>query len=149
MRSEAKTVSGYLASLPAEQRAEIDAVRKTVLASLPAGYVETMNWGMIAYEVPLAISGRTYNGKPLMYVALGAQKNHLALYLCGLYPNPALKKRFVATFAKSGRKLDMGASCVRFRKAADLDLAAVGEAVGAVKPDAFAKTAAAAPKKKR
>lgn len=132
MKSTATTVAAYLAELPDDRRATIAAVRDIVLANLPDGYIEEMNWGMISYEVPLEASGKTYNGKPLMYVALGNQKNHMALYLCGLYCKPQVKKTFEAAWAKSGKKLDMGAACVRFKKLDDLHLPAVEAAIGAL-----------------
>ncbi len=74
MRSSASTVEEYLAELPEERRAAIDAVRKVVLKNLPKGYEEVMNWGMITYQVPLETYADTYNKKPLMYAALAAQK---------------------------------------------------------------------------
>ncbi|MGI9464512.1 MAG: DUF1801 domain-containing protein [Aestuariivirgaceae bacterium] len=144
MKSTATTVLDYLAELPGDRREAIEAVREIVLANLPAGYVEAMNWGMISYEVPLEASGRTYNGKPLMYAALGNQKRHMALYLCGLYCTPEIKKRFEAAWASSGKKLDMGA-CVRFKKLDDLHLPAVEMAIGEVGVEDFID---AAPKKK-
>ena len=139
-------VAGYLATLPDDRRADIEAVRKVVLAHLPDGYVEAHNWGMISYEVPLEVSGKTYNGKPLMYVALGNQKRHMALYLCGLYCKPDIKARFREQWAASGKKLDMGAACVRFRTLDHLHMPAVEMAIGAV---SVADFVAAAPKKKR
>ena len=145
MQSKATTVEDYLAELPDDRRQAIEAVRKLVLANLPDGYVEAMNWGMISYEVPLEASGRTYNGKPLMYAALGNQKRHMALYLCGLYCKPAIKKAFEAGWAKSGKKLDMGAACLRFTKLDDLHMPSVKAAVGAVGMEEFV---AAAPEKK-
>ena len=143
------SVDDYLADLPPDRRAAIEAVRKVVLAHLPVGYEETFNWGMISYEAPLAISGKTYNGKPLMYAALGNQKNHMALYLCGLYADEALMARFKEKFKATGKKLDMGKACLRFKAVDDLDLEAVGEAVAAVTPEAFAELARNAPRKKR
>lgn len=138
MRSEAKTVEEYLASLPEDRRAAISAVRAVILDNLPPGYAETMNWGMIAYEVPLALCPKTYNGQPLMYAALASQKNHMAVYLCGLYCGvPGVKDDFLAATKRSGRKLDMGKACIRFRRLEDLDLDAVGEAIAAVSAEAF------------
>lgn len=145
MKSTATTVRAYLTELPGDRRTVIETVRTVVLANLPAGYIEAMNWGMIAYEVPLEVSGKTYNGKPLMYAALGNQKRHMALYLCGLYCKPEIKKAFEASWAASGLKLDMGAACVRFKKLDDLHLPAVEAAIGAVD---MADFIAAAPKKK-
>ncbi|NNE23540.1 MAG: DUF1801 domain-containing protein [Rhizobiales bacterium] len=145
MKSTATTVPDYLAELPDDRRAAIETVRGIVLANLPAGYVEAMNWGMISYEVPLEVSGRTYNGKPLMYVALGNQKRHMALYLCGLYCKPEIKKAFEESWAASGKKLDMGAACVRFKSLEDLHIPAVEAAISAV---SMADFITAAPKKK-
>jgi hypothetical protein len=143
MKSTATTVAAYLGELPDDRRAAITAVRDIVLANLPDGYVEAMNWGMISYEVPLEVSGKTYNGKPLMYAALGNQKNHMALYLCGLYCRPEIKRTFEAEWARSGKKLNMGAACLRFGKLEDLHLPAVEAAIAAVPVADFI---AAAPK---
>ena len=79
--SKAKTVEDYLDELPPDRRAVVSAVRDLVNANLPEGYVETMNWGMIAWEVPLSRYPVTYNKQPLGYVALAAQKNAYSLYL--------------------------------------------------------------------
>ena len=79
--SKATSPAAYLASLPPERRKVIAVVRAVVKKHLPAGYVETMNWGMLAYEVPLKRYPDTYNKQPLMYLALAAQKNNYALYL--------------------------------------------------------------------
>ncbi|MGI9584813.1 MAG: DUF1801 domain-containing protein, partial [Acidimicrobiia bacterium] len=81
MRSDATSVDQYLAELPDDRRAAIETVRDTILANLPDGYEEAMNWGMITYQVPLATYPDTYNGKPLMYAALASQKHHMAVYL--------------------------------------------------------------------
>lgn len=138
MRSEAKTVEDYLSSLPDDRRAALSAVRAVILGHLPPGYAETMNWGMIAYEVPLALCPETYNGQPLMYAALANQKNHMAVYLCGLYCGlPGVKEAFIAAHERSGRKLDMGKACIRFRRLEDLDLQAAGDAIAAVDVEAF------------
>jgi hypothetical protein len=134
MRSDAKTVQEYLKRLPEDRRKAIAAIRQAILANLPKGYVETMNWGMIAYEVPLAIEPKTYNGKPLMYAALASQKNHMAVYLCGLYcgPRPARAAFEKEWKEKTGKKPDMGASCIRFRKLEDVDLGLIGESIAAM-----------------
>jgi Domain of unknown function (DU1801) len=123
MRSAAPTVTAYLAALSPERREILSEVRRIILANLPKGYVEVMNWGMIAYEVPLAINPKTYNGKPLMYAALASQKNHMAIYLCSIYCMPGALTAFKASWKV--KKLDMGAACVRFKKLADLDLEAI------------------------
>lgn len=137
MRSEALTVEAYLAALPAGRRATVEQLRGLVLANLPEGYVEAMNSGMICYEVPLAVSGDTYNGKPLMYAAIGNQKRHVGLYLCGISCIPEGEEKLRRSFAAAGKRLDMGKACLRLRDVGDLDLAAVAEAVSAVPPQRF------------
>ena len=102
-----------------------------VLANLGDGFVETMNWGMISYEVPLAIQPDTYNGKPLMYAALASQKNYMAVYLTGVYATQELRQQFVDDYKGTGKKLDMGQSCVRFRRLDDLPLEVIGSAIAA------------------
>ena len=136
-RNDASTPDAYIAELPAERAAEIGRVRDAVKAALPDGYVERMAWGMISWEVPIERSGKTYNGEPLVYAALAAQKNHNALYLNCLYGSAERTEALRQRFAASGRKLDMGKSCVRFRKADDLDLTAIAEEVAAVAPDEY------------
>jgi hypothetical protein len=85
VRSDATTVDQYLSSLPEHRRAAIATVRQIILEHLPRGYEEAMNWGMIAYQVPLETYPDTYNGQPLMYAALASQKDHMAVYLTGIY----------------------------------------------------------------
>ena len=131
MKSEATTITAYLAGLPDDRRAAIEAVLATIRKSLPAGYVESFNFGMIAWEVPLSVYPDTYNKKPFMYAALASQKNHMAVYLCNVYGMPALKEELVAGFKTAGKKLDMGSSCVRFKKLADLPLDVIARAVAA------------------
>jgi hypothetical protein len=136
-KSSAKTVDEYLEELPADRRAVISAVRNVILRNLPEGYQEAMNWGMISYEIPLARYPKTYNGQPLAYAALAAQKNHYAVYLNGIYQQGTTPGWFAEEFRKAGKKLDMGKSCVRFRKLDDLPLGAIGMAIARVKPEEF------------
>ena len=135
--SKAVTVDEYLASLPAERREVVSAVRDIVLRNLPAGYVETMAWGMIGYGIPLERYPNTYNGQPLAYAALAAQKNHFSLYLMGIYGIPERAARMKEAFQESGKKLDMGKACIRFRKLDDLPLEAIGEAVASLTPEQY------------
>jgi len=109
VRSEAKTVNAYLKNLPDDRCEAISKVRDVILKNLPKGIEENMNWGMIAYEIPLSIYPDTYNGQPLMYSALGSQKNYMALYLTNVYGNLELEKWFHAEYKKTGKKLDDGA----------------------------------------
>lgn len=113
--SAAATVEAYLAELPSERREVIATVRSLVNANLPDGYVETMNWGMISWEIPLSRYPNTYNKQPLAYAALAAQKNHYALYLMCAYADSQSERELRAAYAAAGMKLDMGKSCLRFR----------------------------------
>jgi len=129
MRSEATTVEEYLAGLPEDRANAIATVRRTVLDNLADGFQEAMNFGMIAYEVPLEVYPDTYNGQPLMYAALASQKNHMAVYLHCIYSDPETSEKFKAAYKATGKRYDCGKSCVRFRKLEDLPLELVGEAI--------------------
>lgn len=135
--SKAKTVEDYLAELPPERREVVTAVRQFILRYLPEGYQETMNWGMISYEIPLERYPNTYNKQPLAYVALAAQKNYYSLYLMGVYADSDQEARLRDEFQQAGKKLDMGKSCVRFRKLDNLHLDAIAHAIAAVTPDEY------------
>lgn len=134
-RSNAATVEEYLAELPPERRQVIAEVRELILRNLPSGYQESVGFGMINYCVPLSRYPKTYNGQPLGYVALAAQKNHNALYLMSVYSDPAQEKALRDAFAAVGKKLDIGKSCVRFRKLDDLALDAIAGVVAGTTPD--------------
>ena len=137
MHSEAELVAEYLQELPRDCREGIKTVRAVILENLPDGYVEVMNWGMITYEVPLKVYPYTYNKKPLMYAALASQKNHMAVYMCGLYCHEAIHAKFVKDWKASGKKLDMGKSCVRFKTLEDLNLDLIAEVVASTPMDKF------------
>jgi hypothetical protein len=136
-KSGSATVAGYLRELPAERRSVLAAVRAVVRKNLPAGYRETMNWGLISYEIPLARYPDTYNGQPLCYAGLAAQKNHNALYLTDVYQDPAQAERLKDGFRKAGKKLDMGKSCLRFKKLDDLELEVIGDVISRTPPETF------------
>jgi len=144
MHSDAPTVDAYVASLPDDRREAIAEVRRTIAENMPAGYEESMAHGMIAWSVPLDVYPATYNGEPLMYVALASQKRHMAVYLMGVYGSEDLRERFLAEYRASGKRLDMGRSCVRFTRLDDLPLDVVGRAVAAVPMDAHVAAAKAA-----
>ena len=135
--SRATTVAQYLAELPADRRAVIAAVRDQVNAKLPRGYVETMNWGMICWEVPLSRYPDTYNGHPLSYMALAAQKGNYALYTMAAYTDPALMAWLQDAFRKAGRKLDMGKVCLRFASLDHLPAGVVGRLAAASTVEQF------------
>ncbi len=137
MRSEATTVDEYLDSLPDDRRKVISEVREVILANLPDGYEEVMNWGMITYQVPLETYPDSYNKKPLMYAALASQKNHMAVYLTGVYTSDGGRGAFEEEYRATGKRLDMGKSCVRFRKLDDLPLDVIGRAVADHSVDSF------------
>lgn len=132
MRSQATTVGGYLDSLPADRRAAIAAVRKTILRNLPKGYEEAVSGGVLAYQIPLALYPDTYNKQPLMYAALASQKNYMSVYLMCAYTNPRLRRQLEAGFKAAGKRLDMGKSCIRFKSIEDLPLNVIGTLIAAV-----------------
>jgi hypothetical protein len=132
--SKARTVAEYLRELDADRRKVIAAVRKVVNDHLPDGYQEAMNFGMICWHVPLKTFPDTYNGQPLCYAALSAQKNHNSLYLMGVYGDPSQSAALADAFRKRGKKLDMGKSCVRFKALDDLPLDLIGEVVARTPP---------------
>jgi uncharacterized protein YdhG (YjbR/CyaY superfamily) len=130
--SNAKTVEEYLESLPEDRRAAIAKVRQVILDNLPEGYEEGMQYGMIGYYVPLEEYPDTYNGQPLGIIALASQKNYMSLYLMSVYGDSRREKAFVDKYKASGKKLDMGKSCVRFKTLDDLPLDLVAETVASV-----------------
>jgi hypothetical protein len=135
--SRAATVADYLAELPADRRAEIDQVRDAINAAMPAGYREGMGYGMMGWDIPLEDYPDTYNKQPLSYAGLAAQKNSYSLYLVSIYADPARAERLRAAAAAMGRKLDMGKSCIRFKRAADLPLDAIRDEIASLRPTDF------------
>lgn len=137
MRSDATTVQQYLVELDPDRRAQVEPVYRAVRDAMPEGYDESMAWGMITWSVPLADYPDTYNGEPLAYVSLAAQKRHNALYLMGLYSDSAQAQAFRERWTEDGRRLDMGRSCLRFTKVEDLRLDLPEQAVAATPPEAM------------
>ena len=137
MKSNAKNVAEYLDELPDSRQEAIEEVRQVILENLPDGYREVMDYGMIVYVVPLEVYPDTYNGQPLMYAALASQKNHMAVYLTSIYGDAELEDRFRQGYLATGKKLDMGKSCVRFKRLDDLPLDVIGQAIAAMPMDAF------------
>jgi len=131
MHYKAASPKEYLAKLPEDRRPAIEAVRRAILKNLPKGYEEATNWGMLTYQVPLSVVPDTYNKQPLMYAALGSQKNYMSVYLTNVYGSESLRKELVAGFKAAGKKLDMGKSCIRFKKLDDLPLDVIGKMVAA------------------
>jgi hypothetical protein len=133
MKAKAATVAEYLASLPEDRRRAIDVVRKTILRNLDGGYEEGMQYGMIGYFVPHRLYPAGYHAdpkQPLPFAALASQKSYMALYLMGVYTSETEEARwFREAWAAAGKKLDMGKSCVRFKRLEDLALDVVGQAI--------------------
>ena len=102
MRSSAKTVHEYLDDLPPDRLEAIETVRDTILENLPEGFEEVMNWGIISYQVPLSRYPDTYNKQPLMLAALASQKNHMAVYLTGVYADEDSRARFRDAYRATG-----------------------------------------------
>lgn len=125
-QGKGKTVSEYLAALPPERRAVVSKVRSFVKKHLPKGYKEEIGWGAITYAVPLRTLPDTYNGQPLCYAAIAPRKNDYSLYLMCAYGDPKQMKAMTEGFEKSGKKLDMGKSCLHFKSLDDLPLDVVG-----------------------
>lgn len=132
MKSDAKTVDEYLQSLPPDRRAAMSAVREVVLAHLPKGYEERIIYDMIGYVVPHSLYPAGYHCDPklpLSYACLGSQKNHVALHLMSVYGDPATLAWFQKAWKASGKKLDMGKACVRFKTVEDVPLDVIGQVI--------------------
>jgi uncharacterized protein YdhG (YjbR/CyaY superfamily) len=142
--SAASTVDEYLDELPAERAEVVEHVRALVNAHLPEGYEEGMSYGMITWSVPLAEYPDTYNGKPLAYVSLAAQKQYYALYLLGVYADSVQEAQLREQWQARGTKLDMGRSCLRFKRLADLHEDLVADVIAAVPMAQYVATARAA-----
>lgn len=137
MQSKAHTVKEYIKSLPQDRAKAIEAIRKVLKENLPKGFEETMQYGMISYVVPHKLYPSGYHCNPkdaLPFVSLASQKNFLALYHMAVYQG-ALHDWFVEEWKKvSDKKLDMGKSCIRFKKFEDVPLKLIGELAGKITP---------------
>jgi hypothetical protein len=132
MQSKATTVKQYLAELPADRRDAIEAVRRVILENLDKDYEEAMQYGMIGYAVPHRVFPAGYHcdpKQPLPFAALAAQKNHMSVYLMAVYANGPEEGWLRERWAKTGKKLDMGKCCIRFKKLDDLALDLIGAAI--------------------
>ena len=135
--SSATTPDEYIESLPPDRREAVSAIRDVVRSNLPPGYEEGIQHGMIAWYVPLERFPDTYNGEPLGLAGLANQKNHISLYLNSVYGDPETDRWFRERWAETGKKLDMGKSCVRFRRLDDVPLDLVAETISRTPLDAF------------
>jgi Domain of unknown function (DU1801) len=137
MQSKAITVNEYIDSLPDDRKKIITDIRKVILKNLPKGFEETMQYGMISYVVPHKTYPAGYHCNPkdaLPFISLASQKNHIALYHMAVYQG-VLHDWFVSAWKKSSdKKLDMGKSCIRFKKSEDVPLKLIGELSGKITP---------------
>jgi uncharacterized protein YdhG (YjbR/CyaY superfamily) len=148
MATNQAEIEAYLADLPDDRREAIEEVRQVILENLPEGYEEAFNWGMITYQVPLETYPDTYNKKPLMYAALASQKKHISLYLTGIYSDEQAKREFEQAYKATGKRYDVGKSCVRFRRLDDLPLPLIGETIASLSVDEFIQRVKAARSKR-
>jgi|CXWL01.1.fsa_nt_gi hypothetical protein len=140
MQSKATTVREYLAELPAGRRAAIQAVREVILRNLDKDYEEGMQYGMIGYYVPHHVFPAGYHcdpRQPLTFAGLASQKNYMSVYLMSCYGESEVEKWFRSAWTKTGKKLDMGKCCIRFKKVEDLALDVLGEAIRRVPAQKF------------
>lgn len=149
MKSSAKTVDQYLTEVEPDKREMIRQVRDVINQSLPSGYEETMEYGMISWSVPLERFSGTYNSRPLMYAALAAQKRYVSLYLMCTYSSDERRRRFEEQLRASGSKAGLGKSCVIFKSIEDLPLDLVAETIASTPVDDFVADYEAATSKRR
>ena len=133
MTSDAKTPDEYINSLPDDRKMYMEKLRNVILKNLPKGFQEGMGYGMMGYSVPHSIYPKGYHCKPtdpLPFMGMASQKNSINFYHMGIYANAALYDWFVAEYPKySTRKLDMGKSCIRFKKFEEIPFDLIGELV--------------------
>ena len=155
MQSRATTVEAYLDELPEDRRRAISAVRDTINTNLPKGYAEGMQYGMIGWAVPHELYPPGYHcdpAQPVPFASLASQKNHMALYLFCLYTDTEAMERFREAWIQTGARLDMGKSCVRFKRLEDVPLEVIGREIRRVTVTRFlasyeaARGAASAPR---
>ncbi len=143
MQSKAATVKAYLDSLPEDRRKIVSEVRKVIRKNLGKGYKEGMQYGMIGYFVPHSVYPPGYHcdpKQPLPFAGLANQKNHIGIYLFCLYCEPKMLSWFQNAWKSAGHKLDMGKSCIRFKKLEDVPLDVLGEAIARVPVDLFVES---------
>lgn len=140
MTSDAKTPDAYVESLPEDRREAVRKLRETFRANLPEGYEEGMQYGMIGYYVPHSVYPPGYHcdpKQPVPFAGIANQKQYVSVYLMCIYMDPALTERFVGEYGKTGKKLDMGKGCVRFKKMDDIPYDLLGETIARIPVDAF------------
>lgn len=143
MQSKATTPADYIASLPQERKEAMIQLRKTILQNLPEGFKEEMSYGGLGYVVPHSVYPAGYHCDtklPLPFIGLASQKNFIGFYHMGLYADKRLYDWFVKEYPKYVKtKLDMGKSCVRFKKAGNIPFDLIGELVTKMTPQQWIK----------
>ena len=143
MSDKATTVEQYLSRLPDDRRKALEAVRQVILKNLDKDFEEGIQYGMIGYYVPHRVYPNGYHcdpKQPLPFAGLASQKNYMSLYLMCTYGDSAHSRWFREAWARTGKKLDMGKSCVRFKKIDDLALDVIGEAIRRVPARKYIET---------
>ena len=139
MQSKASTPDAYVKSLPADRKAPISELRKVVKKNLPKGFTEVMQYGMLSYVVPHSIYPDGYHCKPsdpLPFLGVASQKNFISVYHMGIYADPKLLKWYATAYAKflGSKKIDMGKSCLRFKKPEQIPYKLIGELAAKMTP---------------
>lgn len=138
MPAKPKTPDSYLQQLPEDRKAAVETLRSTILENLPKGFSEQISYGMLAYVVPHSLYPAGYHAdprQPLPFISLASQKNFIALYHMGLYADPKLLDWFTKEYAKVVKtKLDMGKSCIRFKKTDQIPFRLIGELASKIAP---------------
>jgi uncharacterized protein YdhG (YjbR/CyaY superfamily) len=133
MKIEATTPEQYIEQLPDDRKKAISKLRKVILKNLPEKFTEEMSYGMIGYVVPKSVYPEGYHSNPelpLPFINLASQKNHIAVYHFGIYADKNLMNWFLQEYPKHSKtKLDMGKSCLRFKKPEDIPFELIGELV--------------------
>ena len=143
MQSDAKTVDEYFESLPSDRKDVMNRLRKVILDNIPSGFNEQMSYGMVGYVVPHTIYAPGYHCDPklpLPFANVASQKNFIALYHMGIYADPAILDWFTSEYPKhSSAKLDMGKSCIRFKKPDQIPFELIGELMRKISVEAWIK----------
>ena len=144
MQSSEKDPEKYLDSLPEERKTAVSKLREVLLHNLPEGFEEGMGYGMLSYHIPHSLYPAGYHvdpSQPLPFINLASQKNYVALYHMGLYAKPELLEWFTAEYPKySNRKLDMGKSCIRFKKMEEIPYELIGKLATKMSPQEWIST---------
>ncbi|MEO6220624.1 MAG: DUF1801 domain-containing protein [Ginsengibacter sp.] len=143
MQSKAGTVNEYIDELPGDKKEAIKKLRKAILGNLPKGFVETMSYGMIGYVIPHSIYPDGYHCSPelpLPFMNIASQKNFIAVYHMAIYTDKTLLDWFTGEYSKHSKtKLDMGKSCIRFKKTELIPYDLIGKLAGKINPDIWIK----------